>query len=601
MDPEEQRAQYSPTHNFLRLLNRFLKPFWPWILLSTALTFLSTCTALLIPLIIQYLIDDVIAGKRLDKLGLVFVMILSVRLAARVISMTLQYVIAYLGQRVKYHIRHEFVIHLHRLSMSYYDRIQTGKLMSRIISDGYAIQEMIGSGLVNIFTDFFTLIVILIALFNINWKLALITIAVLPCYAVTHEVFADKMRRTGRQVRRKTDEIMGNLEECISGVRVVKSFVKERYEADQFKKKLTEHFDLNMRQNVLGTMWGAIAGFISGVGAALVLWYGGHLISQGELTIGTLLAFYAYTAHVYGPIINFIQINATVQRVNAAIERLFETLDTQPLVLDAPDAVALPPRGGGHVRFQNVSFAYSEQAPVLQNITLDVESGLKIAIVGPSGSGKTTLVNLIPRLYEATSGVVSIDGMDVRTIALHSLRSRIGVVPQESTLFTGMIKDNIRYGRLDATDEEVIAAAHAANIHEFIVSLEHGYETLIGEKGIRLSGGQKQRMAIARALLTDPTMLLLDDCTSALDSKTEAKIQETLNELMRGRTSFIITHRLSSIIDCDRIYVLVDGRITEQGTHQELLQQGRFYSRLYEQQFRATEEAVVSYEAQENE
>lgn len=599
MEPEEHIARYSPKHNFLRLINRFLRPFWPWILLSTALTFLSTCTTLPIPLIIKYLIDDVLIHKRMDKLSLVFVMVLGVLLAARVVSLGLQYVIAYLGQRVKFHIRHEFVVHLHRLSMSYYDRIQTGKLMSRIITDGYAIQELIGSGMVSIFTDFFTLLVILGILFTINWKLALITIVVLPCYAVSHEIFADTMRRTSKQVRRKTDEIMGNLEECISGVRVVKSFVKERYEADQFKKTLGEHFDLNMRLNVMGTMWGAIAAFISGLGAALVLWYGGWLIAQGALTIGTLLAFYAYIGYVYSPIVNLIQVNVTIQRANAAIDRLFETLDTEPLIRDAPNAVVLPAKGG-HVRFQDVSFAYSEQSPVLQHITLDVEPGMKVALVGPSGAGKTTLVNLIPRLYEATSGIVSIDGVAVRQIALHSLRTRIGVVPQESILFTGMIKDNIRYGRLDATDEEVIAAAKAANIHDFIMSLENGYGTLIGEKGIKLSGGQKQRIAIARALLTDPTILILDDCTSALDSKTEAKIQETLNQLMQDRTSFIIAHRLSSIINCDWIYVLVDGRITEQGTHTDLVQQGRLYSRLYEQQFRATEETAVSYGVQED-
>ncbi|MBI4553698.1 MAG: ABC transporter ATP-binding protein [Candidatus Latescibacteria bacterium] len=600
MEPEELQARYSSSHNFLRLINRFLKPYWPWILLSTALTFLSTCASLPLPLIIKYLIDDVLVGKRLDKLGLVFVMILGVLVVSRAVSTVLQYVIAYLGQRVKFHIRHEFVIHLHRLSMSYYDRIQTGKLMSRIISDGYAIQEMIGSGMVNIFTDFFTLLVVLGILFQINWRLALITVIVLPCYAVSHEVFAEKMRRTGKQVRRKGDEIMGNLEECISGVRVVKSFVKERYEADQFKKKLGEHFDLNMQLNVLGTMWGAIAGFISGVGAALVLWYGGRLISQDQLTIGMLLAFLAYTGYVYGPIVNLIQVNATIQRVNAAIDRLFETLDTEPLIRDAPNAVILPTEGGRHVRFQDVSFAYSDQAPVLHHITLDVQPGMKVAIVGPSGSGKTTFVNLIPRLYEATSGVVSIDGVDVRKIALQSLRSRIGVVPQETMLFTGMIKDNIRYGRLDATDEEVVDAAKAANIHEFIVSLEHGYETLIGEKGIKLSGGQKQRIAIARALLTDPTILILDDCTSALDSKTEAKIQETLNELMRDRTSVIIAHRLSSVISCDWIYVLIDGRVAEQGMHADLVRQGGLYSRLYEQQFRAAGEEAV-YEMQEEE
>lgn len=591
MQEDNYTAQNSSMRNFLRLFNQYVKPYWFWMVMGAALTFLTTATTLPLPWIIKYLIDDVLLGGQSEKLIIVFLMILGVMAATRVVMMIHQYVITFLAQRVKFHIRHSLVGHLHRLSMSYYDRIQTGKLMSRIISDGYVIQEMLGSGMVNIFTDFLSLTVILVLLFNIHWKLTLITVVVLPCYAVTHKMFAGKMRNNSRLVRRKTDEVMANLEECISGVRVVKSFVKERYESDNFGKKLSEHFELNMRQNVLGTMWNAIAAFVSGAGAALVLWYGGTLIANGELTLGTLLAFYAYTAYVYSPIVNLISVNVTIQRANAAIDRLFETLDTEPLIRDVPDSVALP-QSGGHIRFDNVTFGYSDQAPVLHDITLDITPGMKIGIVGPSGCGKSTLVKLIPRLYDATSGTVSIDGHDVKQLQLFSLRDRVGMVPQESTLFTGTIGDNIRYGKLDATDEEIVAGAKAANIHDFIITLEHGYETRIGEHGIKLSGGQKQRVAIARALLTDPTILLLDDSTSALDSKTEAKIQETLNQLMKDRTSLIIAHRLSSVIACDRIYVLVDGRIVEEGTHEELLQQGRLYSRMYAQQFRR-EEAVV--------
>lgn len=584
--PEKTASQNTALRNFLRLLNQYVKPYWQWMALATALTFLSTATTLPLPWIIKYLLDDVLIGGDTSKLILVFLMVLGVTMATRLVMMAHQYVIAFLGQRIKFHIRHSLVSHLHRLSMSFFDRTQTGKLMSRIISDGYAIQEMLGSGLINIFTDFLTLVVIIVVLLSIHWKLALITLVVLPCYAVTHLVFAGRMRDTSKLVRRKTDEVMANLEECITGVRVVKSFVKERYESDHFKKKLEEHFQFNMRQNVLGTIWNAIAAFVSGAGAALVLWYGGSLIAGGELTIGILLAFYAYTAYVYSPIVNLISVNVTIQRANAAIDRLFETLDTEPVIRDAVDAVVLPP-GGGHVRFEDVGFGYrDDQAPVLQNITIDVETGMKIGVVGPSGSGKSTLVKLIPRLYDAAHGTVSVDGIDVKNLRLSSLRERVAIVPQESTLFTGTIGDNIRYGRVDASDAEVIAMAQAANIHDFIVTLEKKYETRIGEQGIKLSGGQKQRIAIARALLTDPTILILDDCTSALDSKTEAKIQETLNRLMKGRTSFIIAHRLSSVIHCDLIYVLLNGRILEMGTHDELVAMRGMYSRMYAQQFR---------------
>lgn len=572
-------------NNFVRLLNTYVKPFWPWLILSAVLTFLTTVATLPLPWIIRYLIDDVIAQKATEKLGYVLLMVLGVTAGSRGIMMAHQYVVTFLGQRVKFHIRHELVAHLHRLSMSYFDQMQTGKLMSRIISDGYAIQAMLSSGMVNIFTDFLTLVVIITVLFFIHPELALITVLVLPCYAITHKAFAGRMQRTSRQVRRKTDEVMGNLEESISGVRVVKSFVNERYESDQFKKKVTEHFKLNMTQNVQGTLWNAIAALVSGIGGALVLWYGGYLIQADELTVGTLLMFYAYTAYVFDPIVNLISINVTIQRANAAIDRLFETMDTVPVIRDIDKAVSLPP-GGGHVQFKGVTFGYTETAPVLHDISLVAEPGMKVGIVGPSGSGKSTLVKLIPRLYDVNQGEILIDGHDLRNIELLSVRSRIGMVPQESTLFSATLGENIRYGRLDADDKEVEHVARAANIHDFILTLPEGYNTRLGEHGIKLSGGQKQRIAIARALLTDPQILILDDCTSALDSKTEAKIQATLHQVLEDRTGFIVAHRLSSVSRCDRIYVLDEGRIIEEGSHDELLQMGGMYSRMHARQFR---------------
>ena len=577
-------------NNFIRLLNTFVKPFWPWLILSTFLTLLTTISTLPLPWIIQYLIDDVIGNKTGDLMYVLF-LTLAVTIGSRGIMMAHQYVVTFLGQCVKFHIRHALVAHLHRLSLSYFDQTQTGKLMSRIISDGYAIQQMLSSGMVNIFTDFLTLIVIITVLFYIHIKLALITILVLPCYAITHKAFAGRMRKTSKKVRRKTDEVMANLEGAISGVRVVKSFVKERYESDQFKKKVTQHFKLNMTQNVQGTLWNAIAALVSGVGGAFVLWYGGYLIQAEELTIGVLLAFYAYTAYVFDPIVNLISINVTIQRANAAIDRLFETLDTEPLIRDEPGAIALP-AGGGHVQFEEVTFGYSHLAPILHQISMDVEPGMKVGIVGPSGAGKSTLVKLIPRLYDVNAGGISIDGRDISHLQLSSIRSCIGMVPQESTLFSATLADNIRYGRLDASDEEVEDVARAANIHDFIMTLPDEYNTRLGEQGVKLSGGQKQRLAIARALLTDPQILILDDCTSSLDSQTEAKIQTTLHHVLKDRTGFIVAHRLSSVAPCDRIYVLEAGRIVEQGSHDELLRTGQIYSRMHEQQYRGDMEMV---------
>jgi subfamily B ATP-binding cassette protein MsbA len=563
----------------------YLKPYRSRVGIAVGLMFLVTLSAIPMPLIQKEVIDSAIPQKDTQKLILLFVAILGVYAIRGIVSYVLNFIIAWLGQRVVFDLRFQLYRHLQKLSMGFYDGQQPGKLMARLTGDIDAIQYALTSGVVTLLTDIATLFIVTAWLFKLEWRLALIAVAVVPIYVLNYKLLLKKIRETSIDLREKWERMLTTLTEKIGAIDVVKAFAHEAHEIAHFKQREKERFTVSMRQTQLNRILGSSSGFIRMVGTATILWYGGRLVLGRDLKPGELLAFYSYLGSLYDPAVRVIDFNVQLQWASAAIDRVFETLDTRADIVDAEDAVSLP-TVRGNIKFEDVTFGYDKDNLVLEKVNFSVEPGQMIALVGPSGAGKSTIVNLLARFYDVTEGKIKIDGYDLRKIRMESLRRHIGFVSQETILFSVSLKENIRYGRKDATDDEVIAAAKAADLHDFIMELPDGYDTKIGEDGIKLSGGQKQRMSIARALLADPRILILDDATSALDSHTEANVQSALSELMKNRTSFVIAHRLSTILSADKILVVDGGKIVDSGSHAELSARPGVYQDLYNEQFK---------------
>jgi subfamily B ATP-binding cassette protein MsbA len=571
--------------NLVRLFHE-VKRYWR---VLTLIVFLTACTAglgLPGPLIVRYLVDNLVARKPFP-IHLFFFAYVGVSLASSIVGAGLSLTVTYLGQRFKYDMRRKLYAHMQTLSLGFFEKNQTGKLMSNITNDVATLDQLISGGFVTLVSDLVTLLAVLIIVFKMNWYLALWSLLVFPLYVVNYLMHIGKIKQRADEIREERDIMLGDLQERLAGALVVKSYAKERYEVRQFAGQNRSLLELNVNQGMLGTRLWTLAEFIgSGLGIAIIMLIGGRQVMAGHLSPGSLIAFVSFiTGYLYGPILRLIQINDQIARTNAALSRIFYTLDTEPNIKDKPDAVELPTIKGD-VEYRRVWFEYEPGQPVIKGVNLHVKPGQMVAFVGQSGSGKTTMINLLSRHYDVTDGAILVDGYDIRDVRLASLRRQVGVVIQETILFNTTIRENIRYGRLEATDEEVEEAARAANIAHVIEALPKGYETRIGEEGIKLSGGEKQRIAIARAILSDPRILVLDEATSALDSETETLIQEALDRLMQGRTSFVIAHRLSTIVKADMIVVMEKGEIKEAGSHLELLETGGIYAGLYTQQFK---------------
>ncbi|WP_395093593.1 ABC transporter ATP-binding protein [Armatimonas sp.] len=520
-----------------------------------------------------------------------FILLLLVSLAAGLMSYVMGVTIQAMGQRFLLDMRVRLYTHLQELSQGFFEKSQTGKIVATLVNDVGQVNGLITGAFVTIIQDSVTLIGVLILIFMQNPRLALLALAVYPIYILNYVFSRTVLKENASKISELRGVILSDLQEKLAGIQVVKSYAQERSEVRSYTHLNRDNLNLNIRQSNMGTLLFARAEFITAIGTATVLCVGGQAVINGELRQGDLVAFLVLvTAYLYAPTVRLIQLNDQLARAQASLRRIFDLLDTEPVVKNDLQAPPLP-KISGRVVYGSVWFSYEPEQFVLKGIDLTVEPGQMIAFVGGSGSGKTTMISLLSRHYDVIKGSITIDGHDVREIELTSLRKQIGVVLQESILFHTTIRENLRYGKLDATDEELAAAVEAANLTQVIEACPLGYDTKIGEDGVKLSVGEKQRLAIARALLADPRILVLDEATSSLDSETEALIQEALDRLMQGRTSFVIAHRLSTIVKADKIVVMELGEIKEIGSHSELLELGGIYARLYAEQFRAELEA----------
>ena len=531
-------------------------------------------------LLAKYAIDDGITRNNLSTLWWIVVVFLLAGLANWGMSYAQTYLTGWVGERILADLRIKLFGHLQRLSLGFFERNRAGVIISRLTNDVEALDQLVTDGVTTLVQSTLTLIGTAILLFVLDWRLALATLAVIPIMSVGTILFRIHSSRAYAAVRERLGLVTATLAEDIAGMRIVQAFTRENRNIAHFRKVADGYREANMRTVVLNALYFPFVDLVSSVALAVVLGYGGHLYFQGAITLGTLFAFLLYVQNFFDPVQQLSQLYSTFLSATAALDKIMDVLDEEPEVVDEPGAGELPPVKG-HVRFEHVRFGYGEGPDVLHDLDLDVPAGTTVALVGHTGAGKSTIAKLLARFYDPRDGRITIDGIDLREVSQASLRHQLGIVPQEGFLFAGTVAENIAFGRPDASGEEIVQAAEAVGAHEFILRLEDGYETEVHERGSRLSLGQRQLIALARALLADPGILILDEATSSVDVGTERKIERALRLLLSGRTAFIIAHRLSTIRDADLIVVLEHGRIVEQGSHDELMQERGLYTSLY--------------------
>lgn len=572
---------------YLRILS-YIKPYMHRLIFAMFCTIMAAAGNLYIPWIIKDMIDEVLADKNGTMLNWIAASIIAIFVVRGLFWYGQNYLMSYVGQSVIIDIRAAVFKKLQRLSVSFYDKNKTGTIMSYVTNDVNALQSAMVENTIEMITEGFILIGSVVAMIYLDWRLTLFTVCTFPVILWFMEFFGKKIRKTGGRIQECTADITSVLQESVASARVTKSFVREDYEVDRFDVENRANFRANMKNAQLMATLTPVVELVAAIGVTMIIWYGGNNVINGTITAGSLVAFLTYAANISNPIKRLTRVIGNIQKALAAAQRVFMIIDMPEEIAESRDAKQLP-EVSGKVEFQNVSFAYDDKGNVITDLSFSVKPGEVIAIVGPSGAGKSTIANLLPRFYDVNKGDIKIDGHSVREVTLDSLREQVGIVPQETMLFNGSVYNNILYGRLDATKEEIEAAAKAANAHDFIMQLTDGYETKLGDRGVNLSGGQRQRIAIARAILKNPRILILDEATSALDTESERVVQEALDRLMVGRTSFVIAHRLSTVKNADKILVLEKGNLVESGTHDELLALDGLYAHLYKIQYRNKE------------
>lgn len=571
----------------LRRLLAYTRPYRVALAIAGVATLISSAFGLLFPMVIGQLVDASFLRigsadtAQLDRTVLLLLLVFALQAAFTGLQ---SYLLSRTGEGVVADLRRAVYQHLLKLSPRFFEQRKTGEITSRLTSDVSTVQGVVSSALVQMVSQVFTLLGTVIILFVTNWKLTALMLSIVPVVVLAAVYFGRRLRKVSREFQDRVADANARAEETISGIRVVQSFTAESVETQRYNQLIGQSFQVALRRARIRATFNPIIVFAMFSAVGLVLWFGGRLVIAGEISPGQLIAFLIYTITVAGSVAGFTGLFSQFQEALGASSRIFELLDERSELAE-PERPAQP-SPTGLVRLDQVRFSYGDRGEVLSGVSLTAHPGQVVALVGPSGAGKTTLVSLIPRFYDVTAGSITVDGTDIRQFSLEGLRQQIGIVPQETLLFSGSIAENIGYGRPGASQAEIEQAAQAANAHDFIRSFPEGYQTVVGERGIKLSGGQRQRVAIARALLKNPRILILDEATSSLDSESEALVQEALERLMKGRTTFVIAHRLSTVRNADQIVVLEAGRVAQQGQHEELLAQGGLYRELYELQFR---------------
>ena len=567
----------------LKRLFRFLGPYWRMLTLSVTLLLVSAGVDLLPPLFQRQIIDGALSQGQLEQLGLLIGGLLGVYALQGLIGFGDNYTRHTLGERFILDLRVRLYAYLQRLSLSFFERTSTGELMSRVTNDVNALEQFVTHGSARTAESLLRLVGATIVLLVLNRRLAMWALLPVPFLVVGLRYFNTKIRPIYRSVRDRLGDINARLQDSLAGMRTVQAFGREEQELARFSRESEGYYHARVRGIRFWSSFFPGIGFVAALGMVAVLGIGARMVTQGVLTVGTLVAFLSYLQSLYGPIRSLVEIDNVFQQAIAAGERIFELLDEEPEITDAPDAVELGPIEG-KVAFEDVHFCYPTGDEVLHDVGFTMAPGEVVALVGRSGAGKTSIANLVCRFYDPTHGRILVDGRDLREVKLETLRSQIAVVLQDTFLFNTTVRDNLLYGKPDATEEEMVAATKAAYAHEFVLELPDGYDTELGERGVKLSGGQKQRLALARAILADPRILILDEATSSVDAEAEYLIQQALESVLVGRTALVIAHRLSTIRNADKIIALENGRILEVGDHGELIARDGLYSQLYRRQ-----------------
>lgn len=590
-DDEDKKPNISKAL-LLRIVKYFL-PYWKQTLLVMLVLSITAVLGLLPPILIQHIIDRALPDKNLRLLALLVLASLVTTVVSGLLGVLQNYLNSFISQNIVHDMKNQMYRHLQGMPLQFFSGVKQGEVITRMTSDISGIQGVFSSTVVNFASNLFILVSTAATLFIMNWKLALLGIFVVPLFIVPTRKMGNVRWKLAKETQEKISEQNHIIQETlsISGYMLMKLFTKEESELANFRTVNAQTTRLQIRESMAGRWFMLVLSTFTSIGPMLIYLYGGYLFIQGELTVGAIVTFVALLGRLYGPVMQMTNLYVDINRSVALFERIFDYFDMDPLIVDG--TAALPSSADGEdIVFENVNFAYQNDKPALRGISFTAAAGSLTALVGPSGAGKTTITNLIPRLYEMDSGVIRIGNKDIREFTLHSLRSQIGLVTQDTYLFNGTIKDNLLYASAGATEPEMIAACEAAYIHEFIMTLPEGYNTVVGNRGIKLSGGEKQRISIARVLLKNPPIIIMDEATSSLDTVSEYYIQQAMHQLLLGKTSIVIAHRLSTIMAADSILVIQDGAIVESGQHDSLLADNGVYRDLYNKQFQAKESAI---------